>query len=259
MKRRIAVDRAGLQQGPVNFHYENMKSILPAIDVKGEDLHFDDGLGELDPTMKFNWTDIYGSGPKLPPEVIESYLLPTKRWEIASTLKAALGNLPVAAVSQYGHERIGRWVQALDDKITCPILIAIKRDEVKIVTEELARDWTANARGTDAIQASHAKSASATLGTLPVSVWADSVVRSVRVVARQTESGSPAEGSPLVALVPCYRGDVTRIAPLDQGAVEFSELRGTYYYLICEPVRGEASRHADAAKSEPAHVHASGR
>jgi hypothetical protein len=97
MQRRLAIDRAGLQQGPVNFHYENMKKTLQGVEITAASLHFDDGISDLNPEMKFDWTRVYGKGPALPREVVESYLLPTKRWEIASLLKNGLGRLPDAS------------------------------------------------------------------------------------------------------------------------------------------------------------------
>jgi len=78
MIRRINKDRAGLQRGNSNFHYNNMAK---GLDNKGTNpdnnmaaglarlmippglLHFDNGISDLDPTGKYNWRDIYGYGP----------------------------------------------------------------------------------------------------------------------------------------------------------------------------------------------------
>jgi len=82
MIRRINKDRAGLQRGNSNFHYNNMANMAAGSDAnratgpehnKASDLarlmippgrlHFDNGISELDPTVKYNWRDIYGYGP----------------------------------------------------------------------------------------------------------------------------------------------------------------------------------------------------
>jgi hypothetical protein len=233
MRRRIHVDRANLQQGPVNFHYENMKTVESRLTIAAAALHYDDGRADLDPAMKFDWTSIYGRGPELPREVAESYLLSTKRWEIASLLKRSLARLPSVDVSLFGRARIDRWLDTLDDRISCPVLVALKKDDVKIVTPELAERWSASATSTDSAAAdqtvpSPSRSATALLGTVPVSIEADTAERCVRVVATESADGIDAMAPPLVALVPCYGGDDVRVA-------ELHHLRSMYYYLACEP------------------------
>lgn len=238
MRRRISIDRAGLRHGPVNFHYENMKAILPTIDVQADDLRFDDGYVDLNPAMKFDWTNIYGSAPKLPREVTESFLLSTRGWQIAAVLKRSLLTLPASAVSRFGRGRIDQWLHALDEKVSCPIIVALKRNDVKIVTQDLARDWSAD-READAAATlpSPVRQVHAKLDTVAISVSADATERRVRIVADQAAFG-PADGGPLplVALVPCYGGDeMPRVEALEHGAAEFDQLRGTYYYLTWEP------------------------
>jgi glycosyltransferase involved in cell wall biosynthesis len=63
---RVLRDRAGLQRGEANFHYENMKAVMDRTEIRPEQLHFDDGRSELDPTPAFNWRTIYGYGPRSP-------------------------------------------------------------------------------------------------------------------------------------------------------------------------------------------------
>ncbi len=238
MRRRVSVDRAGLQRGPVNAHYEHMKAVLPTIDVRAEDLHYDTGDVDLNPAMTFDWTRIYGPGPELPREVTESFLLSTRRWEIAGVIKESLGHLPAADDSRFGRDRIGRWLYALDEKISCPIVVALKRHDVKIVTEDVASNWSAGSRADDTSTPSPVRCVRARFDTMPVAVSADATRRSVRIVAEAGGTCRPEAGPPLVALVPCYdRGERPRVEPLEGGAAAFDGLRGTYYYLTWEPGR----------------------
>ena len=59
MKRRLEVDRSGLQRDVANFHYENMKRRQAALTIPPEQLHVDDG-GELSLDPIFDWRSIYG-------------------------------------------------------------------------------------------------------------------------------------------------------------------------------------------------------
>jgi hypothetical protein len=235
MKRRIAVDRAGLQQGTVNFHYENMRAILPSIAVTADDLHYDDGRSDLDPALKFDWTRIYGRGPKLPRELVESYMLPTRRWQIASVLKTSLGKLPPAAASRLGDDRLRRWLNALDGKIACPVVITFAKDHVRIVTEALARDCAGNPGLVDEIVAPKvSRSVDTVLGAIPVSVAADSAARSIRVVAANGAARQPDAELGLAALVPCFGGEPPRLAEFHDGIAEFTNLKGMFYYLASD-------------------------
>jgi glycosyltransferase involved in cell wall biosynthesis len=63
MMRRINKDRANLQRGSDNFHYNNMAIGADKLMIPPGLLHFDDGISDLDPAVKFNWRDIYGYGP----------------------------------------------------------------------------------------------------------------------------------------------------------------------------------------------------
>jgi hypothetical protein len=235
MKRRIAVDRAGLQQGTVNFHYENMRTILQTTRVEAADLHVDDGTSELDTSMTFDWTTIYGKGPTLPRELVESYVLSTKRWQIASVLKASLATLPPAARSHYGDDRIRRWLEALDGKISCPVVITFARGHVKIVTETLARDCAENpALVAEVTAPKQTRRVETVLGGIPVSVSADAAERSVRVAASGEAAGSRDADVGLAALVPCFGGEQPRVVAFERGAAEFSDLKGMFYYLALE-------------------------
>jgi hypothetical protein len=257
MQRRLAVDRAGLQRGPVNHHYENMKSKQPALHIQASELHYDDGAAELDRAMKFNWTDIYGKGPAMPIDVLESYLLPTRRWEIAVTLKKSLAALPADVVSHHGRARIDRWLDALDARISCPPLVALKKQDVKIVTEALSEEWASSpesARLAALALPAATRSIEAMLDTVPVMVEADTNARSIRVVCRDTGSPAADETLPLVALVPCYGKESPRLAAFVRGVVEFRDLTGIYYYLASEPHAGSdrASVHANTVMTMPA-------
>jgi glycosyltransferase involved in cell wall biosynthesis len=60
MRRRLAVDRAGLRRGGSNYHYDNMSSWPERLAIRPEQLHCDRG-GELDPTPVFDWRSVYGN------------------------------------------------------------------------------------------------------------------------------------------------------------------------------------------------------
>jgi hypothetical protein len=63
MLRRLEVDRAGLRRGGSNYHYDNMSSWRDRLYIAPGQLHYDDG-GELDHTVKFDWSQVYGTaGP----------------------------------------------------------------------------------------------------------------------------------------------------------------------------------------------------
>lgn len=64
MQRRLQKDRAGLQRGNSNYHYNNMAAREASLLIDPARLHFDVGVGELDPWPVFNWRDIYGYGPE---------------------------------------------------------------------------------------------------------------------------------------------------------------------------------------------------
>ncbi|HMK94378.1 MAG TPA: glycosyltransferase family 2 protein [Candidatus Limnocylindrales bacterium] len=60
MLRRINKDRANLQRGEMNFHYNNMKKDLSKLIIKPEQLLSDDGVSDLKHRAKYNWREIYG-------------------------------------------------------------------------------------------------------------------------------------------------------------------------------------------------------
>lgn len=66
MIRRIHKDRAGLQRGNNNYHYNHMAAEMTRLIIPPEQLHFDNGISNLDPSVKYNWRDIYGYGPADP-------------------------------------------------------------------------------------------------------------------------------------------------------------------------------------------------
>jgi glycosyltransferase involved in cell wall biosynthesis len=63
MMRRIFQDRAGLARGRTNFHYQSMSGRAEALEIRPEQLHYDDGRSELDPEPIFDWWSIYGVPP----------------------------------------------------------------------------------------------------------------------------------------------------------------------------------------------------
>jgi|KBSMisStandDraft_5_1062788.scaffolds.fasta_scaffold169003_2 glycosyltransferase involved in cell wall biosynthesis len=63
MRRRLDKDRAGLQRNGANYHYDNMMVHPEKLLIPSEQLHYDDGIRELDPVPIFNWRTIYGYGP----------------------------------------------------------------------------------------------------------------------------------------------------------------------------------------------------
>jgi len=60
MRRRLAVDRAGLRRGGSNYHYDNMGRWPERLVIAPGSLHFDDGRSELDPEPVFDWRTVYG-------------------------------------------------------------------------------------------------------------------------------------------------------------------------------------------------------
>lgn len=61
MERRITKDRAGLQRGGLNFHYDVMAQRKhEQLIIGASALHYDDGVAELDGSARFDWRRIYG-------------------------------------------------------------------------------------------------------------------------------------------------------------------------------------------------------
>jgi glycosyltransferase involved in cell wall biosynthesis len=69
MLDRIYRDRAGLRRGDSNYHYENLKLNIDRLEIAPEQLHYDDGVSDLNLEPIFNWRTIYGFAP---PEQVES-------------------------------------------------------------------------------------------------------------------------------------------------------------------------------------------
>jgi hypothetical protein len=235
MQRRLSRDRANIQFGPVNFHYENMKTTLQTVAVTADDLHEDDGRAELSVVKKFDWSRIYGTAPELPRETFDAYVMSTKRWEIAEVMRSALARLPGPVLERHGSERLRRWLAALDGRIESPVLVALKRHAVSILTEDLVLS-AASGSGVGSAGALDrtSRTVSTTIGDRPVSVHADASTRRIEVTSVGARGGHHG-AAPLLALVPCYGGEPARIATLDEDPVEFADLRGLYYYLACEP------------------------
>ena len=63
MNRRLDKDRANLERGGSNYHYDNLARYRDTLIMAPELLHYDNGTADLDPTVKYNWRDVYGYGP----------------------------------------------------------------------------------------------------------------------------------------------------------------------------------------------------
>lgn len=63
MTTRVLKDRAGLRRGNQNYHYENMGKVLGQFEIRPDQLHYDDGVSDLNPAPIFNWRTLYGYGP----------------------------------------------------------------------------------------------------------------------------------------------------------------------------------------------------
>lgn len=59
MQRRLTKDRADLQRGGGNAHYNNMKRNSDRLLIAPQQLHLDDGKSELNPELIFDWRSIY--------------------------------------------------------------------------------------------------------------------------------------------------------------------------------------------------------
>ncbi len=68
MLARLLRDRASLRRGGDNYHYDNMKLNVDRLTIRPDQLHYDDGLSDLDPSPAFNWRSIYGYGA--PPQCV---------------------------------------------------------------------------------------------------------------------------------------------------------------------------------------------
>lgn len=60
MKRRIDADRSNLQRGPMNYHYNHMKTKEQKLVLSPDALFYDDGLQELSKIERYDWRTIYG-------------------------------------------------------------------------------------------------------------------------------------------------------------------------------------------------------
>jgi hypothetical protein len=67
LMRRVMHDRAGLRRGDANFHYDNMKARLAALEINPAELHYDDQISELNPEPIFNWRKVYGYATDIVP------------------------------------------------------------------------------------------------------------------------------------------------------------------------------------------------
>jgi glycosyltransferase involved in cell wall biosynthesis len=236
MQRRLSRDRANLQHGPVNFHYENMKTTLRSVAVTAADLHFDDGIGVLDPTMKFDWARIYGKAPRLPRKTFEAYVMTTRRWEIAQVIKNSLSLLVQHAADLHGPERIAQWLAALEQRIECPVLVALKSRDVTIVTQDLVQPASIPAdQHPEDDQPAMTRTVASTMRGIRVFIRAEAGARRIAVAMQPTVASDGRESTPLLALVPCYGGEPARITTFSRGQAEFRDLKGQYYYLASEP------------------------
>ena len=68
MLNRIWRDRAGMRRGSNNYHYENLKLNVDRLEIAPQQLHYDDGISNLNLEPIFNWRTLYGFAP---PESVE--------------------------------------------------------------------------------------------------------------------------------------------------------------------------------------------
>jgi hypothetical protein len=238
MKRRVSRDRANLRFGPVNYHYENMKASLATTRIRADELHYDDGRSELDPSTKFNWRDIYGVSPPIPREVAQSFVLATKKWEVAEVVKKALNGVMADAARKYGRPRLDQWLQSLDRGMVSPVVVTVTRNDVRFVMSELAHEWTPDqGGGSESDVEARIRTVNATMNGRAVAIWGDAVDRCIGVSALDDDAhADEAAGQrPLVALVPCLGAEAARIADFDRDRIEFRRVNGQYYYLVWEP------------------------
>jgi len=74
MINRIAHDRAGLQRGQENYHYNYMLEHIDDLYIPASELHYDDRVSELNHAPIFNWRRVYGSPPspeKTRPQIVK--------------------------------------------------------------------------------------------------------------------------------------------------------------------------------------------
>ncbi len=60
MLKRLSQDRANLQRGGENYHYNHMKKDLACLRILPDQLHLDDSKTDLNTAPIFNWGSIYG-------------------------------------------------------------------------------------------------------------------------------------------------------------------------------------------------------
>ena len=232
MTRRLSNDRVGIRRGPLNGHYEHMWNALQTITIRRDDLHYDDRLSELDPTMKFDWSDVYGrpQAVQLPNAVRYSYVLSSKRWHITAIAQQFLGTMLDSSESQIDHKRISLWQRRLGQRPSSPIVIALERNNVRIVTESLANRWAQSNGSVDVQDAvDSTRTIEAIVDGRPISVSGDAEQRRLRI-----QTDKQVDSSHLL-LLPWDGKDVPRLTRLNNAAAEFESLMGNYYFLIIEP------------------------
>lgn len=232
MERRLSRDRADIQHGPVNYHYEHMKSVADRMRVPASALHYDDGVRDLDPSMKFEWKGIYGTRPTLPESINGAYVLSTKRWEIAEVAVRALRHWRRSHPMGLTHERFDRWMATLDGRIENPVLLSLKADTAEILTPGLATRWMRDRASVEPELAPRPlRQISVDLDGVRAQVEADAMSRTVRVALEDHQG----PGTPLLALIPSHGTTAARVEAPADGRAEFRELSGGYYFLIAGP------------------------
>jgi hypothetical protein len=236
MHRRLSVDRAGIRRGPINPHYENLKSSV-ALNISEHQLHFDNGVSELNHEDKFDWTMVWGpdgrtESKNLPEDVLTSYLLSTRRWDISLAITTALNVWRTdAQIPQDWKTRIARWIEAWKGRPADGILVSIGTKNANIVTVDLAGKWEKGRWEPEEKTASEIELA---MRPFVVKIQADSLKRLVSIFfTRIGETQSQSE-FPLVVLVPL--SDDPKCTPSITGGREqkaFSvELSPDHYYLL---------------------------
>jgi hypothetical protein len=237
MERRLNVDRAGLQRGHLNCHYENMRAAAERLRIPPSALHFDDGRAELVADQRFDWRSVYGGPPVLPPRIELSFALLSERWHLAAVLARVLrGWRGAPGLDPDARRRLGSWLTALRASPTLPALIVVTGSSVTVAAGDIARRWDAGVIDDVALQPpTEAVRETIEISGVKCRLGTSAAERRLRIDVE--ESGRPS----FLALVPV---DAEERARLATGPTVFELPVDGRYILALEP---PASASADSA------------
>jgi hypothetical protein len=225
MRRRLATDRKHVARGSINFHYDNMAAALARTRVAAHQLHYDDGVGPLNVTPKFDWSALYGSPPPRSADTARATFASFAR-HMSFVLRAALTRAPHAEPFAAGCARLARWRAAADTTVL-PLTVLVSRRDAAIAScgetgDPAAGVSEAIVRGVEVPVRPHGVSASVRASRNTV------VVRLPEIVATRVP--------PLVALLREADDGEHRFRPLDaSGSARFEPLEPGRYWLAIEP------------------------